>query len=116
MIARALRVRALRGAAFAAIVVMPSISGAGDLNQVQQRQFTTQNFRLESGVVLPELTLAYETYGTPAHDGRNAVLVTHGFTGSHHMAGKYSPADRRAGSWDGLIGPAKAIDTDRLFV
>jgi homoserine O-acetyltransferase len=38
--------------------------------------------------VLPEMALAYETYGTLAPDGRNAVLITHGFTSSHHMAGR----------------------------
>src|SRR4051812_22109459 len=104
-----------------AVGMLPALSEAGELTQrelttVQQQRFTTQNFRLASGVVLPELALAYETYGTLAASGRNAVLVTHGFTSSHHMAGKYAPEDARAGSWDGLIGPAKAIDTDRLFV
>jgi homoserine O-acetyltransferase len=99
-----------------AIGLLPALAWAGELTPVQKQQFTTRNFPLESGVVLPELTLAYETYGTLGPDGRNAVLVTHGFTGSHHMAGKYAPDDARAGSWDGLIGPGKAIDTDRLFV
>src|SRR5262249_49376104 len=36
------------------------------------------------------------------------ILCTHGYTGSHHFAGQ-------PGSWDGLIGPGKAIDTDKLF-
>jgi homoserine O-acetyltransferase len=44
----------------------------------ESKLFTTRDFKLESGVVLPELTLAYETYGTLAPDGRNAVLATHG--------------------------------------
>jgi homoserine O-acetyltransferase len=105
-----------RAAAIAVLAFAPSIAGAGELTPVQKQQFTTRNFTLESGVVLPELTLAYETYGTLAPDGRNAVLVTHGFTSSHHVAGKYAPDDARAGSWDKLIGPGKAIDTDRLFV
>jgi homoserine O-acetyltransferase len=89
----------------------------------ESRLFTTPNFRLESGVVLPELTLAYETYGTLAPDGRNAVLHTHGYTGSHHAAGRYGPKGAAkghrhgdVGSWDKLIGPGKAIDTSRLFV
>ena len=78
--------------------------------------WTTRDFRLESGEVLPELTLAYEHYGRLAADGRNAVLITHGFTSGQHAAGTYSPADEAAGWWDGLIGPGKAIDTDRYFV
>src|SRR4029077_6915855 len=47
---------------------------------------------------------------------RNAVLYTHGFTGSHHAAGRSAANANQPGSWDGLIGPGKAIDTDRLFV
>jgi homoserine O-acetyltransferase len=73
--------------------------------------------------VLPELTIAYETYGTLARGGRNAVLATHGYTSSHHAAGRYKPGgapagigENELGGWDKLIGPAKAIDTDKLFV
>ena len=89
----------------------------------ESKLFTTRDFKLESGVVLPELTLAYETYGTLAPDGRNAVLHTHGYTSSHHAAGRYGATGAAkghkagdVGSWDKLIGPGKAIDTDKLFV
>lgn len=91
----------------------------GALTSVERRSFTTQSFRLQSGVVMPEITLAYETYGALAADGRNAVLLTHGYTSSQHMAGRYAgagPESGAEGSWDGLVGPGKAIDTDRLFV
>ena len=44
------------------------------------------------------------------------MLVTHGFTGSHHAAGRNPANGGQPGSWDGLIGPGKPIDTDRLFV
>ena len=64
---------------------------------------------------MPEITIAYETYGTLAPDGRNAVLLTHGYTSSQHMAGRYGE-NGAEGSWDGLVGPGKAIDTNRLFV
>ena len=82
---------------------------------IETRQFDTTDFRLQSGAVLPEMTIAYETYGRLAPDGRNAVLLTHGFTSSQHMAGR-SGANGAEGSWDGLVGPGKAIDTDKLFV
>ncbi|HEY2996044.1 MAG TPA: alpha/beta fold hydrolase [Methylomirabilota bacterium] len=88
----------------------------GSLDNVVKRTFTAYGFRLDSGRVLPEMTLAYETYGRLAADGRNAILFTHGFTSSQHAAGKYTPADATAGSWDGLIGPGKAIDTTRYYV
>ena len=86
------------------------------MEPVVKHTWTTRDFQLESGVVLPELTLAYESYGRLAADGRNAILVTHGFTSSQHAAGKHSPADEAAGWWDGLIGPGKAIDTNRYYV
>ena len=103
---------------------MPSaMQQSSSLDQVESRLFETRNFMLTSGVVLPNLALAYETYGTLAPDGRNAVLVTHGYSSSHHMAGRYrlggAPAglaDDELGQWDKLIGPGKPIDTDRLFV
>jgi homoserine O-acetyltransferase len=71
---------------------------------------------LESGQVLSDVTIAYDTYGRLAPDGRNAILITHGYTSNHHAAGRYGPADSKVGWWDRLIGPGKAIDTTRLFV
>jgi homoserine O-acetyltransferase/O-succinyltransferase len=89
----------------------------------ESKLFVASNFALESGTVLPELTLAYETYGALGADGRNAVLVTHGYTSSHHAAGTYgatgAPIGHKTGdvgSWDKLIGAGKAIDTDKVFV
>ncbi len=71
---------------------------------------------LESGQVLADVTIAYETYGRLAPDGRNAILITHGYTSNHHAAGRYGPADSKVGWWDRLIGPGKAIDTERFMV
>lgn len=90
---------------------------------IRSRLFEARDFRLESGGMLPRLVLAFETYGALAPDGRNAVLVTHGYTSSHHAAGRYAPdgaprglkADD-VGYWDKLIGPGRAIDTSKLFV
>src|SRR5262245_18543777 len=78
--------------------------------------FTVPSFKLESGQVLPELMLAYETYGRLAPDRRNGILVTHRFTGNHCAASAPTPAMPTAGWWCGLIGAGKAIDTDRYFV
>lgn len=68
--------------------------------------FTSSNFPLERGGELTELALAYETYGTLAPEGDNAVLVCHGYTSSQ----------RAADWWSGLIGEGKTIDTGRYFV
>jgi homoserine O-acetyltransferase len=104
----------------ASLGLMPLIAGTaaraeGSVGIVETKKFNTKNFKLQSGAVLPEMTIAYETYGKLAADGRNAVLLTHGYTSSHHMAGR-TTANGAEGSWDGLVGPGKAIDTDRLYV
>jgi homoserine O-acetyltransferase/O-succinyltransferase len=87
-----------------------------DIGAVEDRFYTLHNLRLADGPVMAQATIAYETYGRLAPDGRNAVLITHGYTGSHHAAGRNPNNGNQPGSWNGLIGPGKAIDTDRLFV
>ena len=89
---------------------------ATDLGTVEDRNFPIRDFRLQNGAVMPEAKIAYETYGRLARDGRNAVLITHGYTSSHHAAGRNPANGNQPGWWDGLIGPGKAIDTDKLFV
>jgi len=80
-----------------------------------EQVYEAQDFRLESGQVLPELRIAYETYGHLAPDRRNAVLLTHGYTSNHHMVGR-AGSTLAEGLWNSLVGPGKAVDTDRLFV
>ena len=99
----------------ASAMIAASARAEGDPLKMKKATFTTKNFKLVSGAVMPEVTIAYETYGTLAPDSRNAVLLTHGYTSSQHMAGR-DGANGAEGSWDGLVGPGKAIDTDRLFV
>ena len=89
---------------------------AAEIGAVEDRFFTSRNFPLTDGTVMPEATIAYETYGRLAPDRRNAILWTHGYTGSHHFAGRNPANGNQPGSWDGLIGPGKTIDTDKLFV
>jgi homoserine O-acetyltransferase len=69
---------------------------------------------LESGVVVPGVRMAYETWG--AFDGGNAVLVLHALTGDSHVSGPAGPGHPTPGWWDALVGPGRAIDTDRFFV
>ena len=70
---------------------------------------------LESGESLAPVEVAYETYGTLAADGSNAVFVCHALTGDAHAAGHHGD-EERPGWWDTLIGPGKPLDTDHLFV
>jgi homoserine O-acetyltransferase/O-succinyltransferase len=87
-----------------------------DIGAVEDRNFPIRDFRLQNSEVMPEVNIAYETYGRLAADGRNAVLVTHGYTSSHHAAGHNPANGNQPGWWNGLIGPGKAIDTDQLYV
>ncbi len=110
-------------AVMAAVLLASFNADASSLDAVVSKVFTLRDFKLDSGVVLPELKLAYETYGALDPDGRNAVLITHSFTSSQHAAGYYAeggapPGEKpgAAGWWDKVIGPGEAIDTDKLFV
>ena len=91
-------------------------SPAAELGPVEDESFLIPELRLHDGSRMRGVRIAYETYGGLAPDGRNALLVTHGYTGSHHAAGRNPANGNQPGSWDGLIGPGKAIDTSRLFV
>jgi len=71
---------------------------------------------LESGESLPHARLAYETWGTLNPAGDNAVLVMHALTGDSHVVGRPGSGHPTAGWWGGIVGPGRAIDTDRWFV
>ena len=69
---------------------------------------------LRRGGVLRGAEIAHVTYGRLAPDGRNAVLMTHGYTSSHLFVDGGATASE--GSWSALVGPGCAIDTNRYFV
>jgi homoserine O-acetyltransferase len=98
------------------VMLASFVARSADLGTVEDQSFLISNFRLQNGTLMPEVKIAYETYGRLAVDGNNAVLITHGFTSSHHAAGRNPANANQPGWWDGLIGPGKAVDTDKLFV
>ena len=71
--------------------------------------------QLDSGKILNNVTVAYETYGELNKEKSNAILICHALTGDAHAAG-WHEGDRKPGWWEIVIGPGKAIDTDRYFV
>ncbi len=78
-------------------------------------------FQLESGETLPEIQVAYETYGTLAPNRNNVIYICHALSGDAHAAGFHSREEMNAprpkpGWWDIMIGPGKPIDTNRFFV
>lgn len=85
------------------------------LNLQTHTEHFTNPLYLESGRILEPYDITYETYGELNEDKSNIVVVCHALTGSHHAAGTYE-GESKAGWWDGLIGPNKAIDTNQYFV
>jgi homoserine O-acetyltransferase len=84
------------------------------MSDVVHDDFCFTDFRLQSGDVLPEVRLAYVTRGRLAADGRNAILVTHGYTSGPRMIEPGVASSE--GAWSTLVGPGAPIDTDRYFV
>lgn len=83
---------------------------------VPQDYVSDEPFTFESGRTIPGYTLRYETYGRLNAAGNNAILVCHALSGDHHCAGFHSLSDRKAGWWNNIIGPGKALDTNKYFV
>jgi homoserine O-acetyltransferase len=86
----------------------------GRIPAADLKAFVGKDFRLQSGVVMPAVTIAYRTRGVLAADRDNVVLVTHGNTSGPQMIDPDGSTGE--GSWNELVGPGKAIDTDRFFV
>lgn len=72
----------------------------------ERRYAQIGDLQTESGTLIPDVTIACETWGTlnPAKD--NAILLCHALSGDSHAIGW----------WDRLVGPGKPFDTGRFFV
>jgi homoserine O-acetyltransferase len=77
------------------------------------KTFVIRDFRLKSGIVMPAVTIAYRTLGVLAPDRSNVVLVTHGNTSGPQMIDPGGSTGE--GSWNGIVGPGKAVDSNRFF-
>jgi homoserine O-acetyltransferase len=78
------------------------------------KTFVIDEFKLRSGVVMHGVEISYRTRGKLASDGRNAVLITHGYTSGPQMI--EPSAGVGEGAWNEIVGPGKPVDTDRFFV
>lgn len=100
---------------------IPPVSGAwrpGDPSG--QRKFYTlpagRKVALDTGAVMSDVTVAYETWGNLDERAGNAVLLCHAWTGDSHASGPASVGHPTPGWWEGVVGPGLAIDTDHWFV
>ena len=80
------------------------------------RQFITVEgeFPMQRGGTLLTPTIAYETWGELSKQKDNAVLIFTGLSPSAHAAS--SPGDPAPGWWEEIVGPGRAVDTQRFFV
>lgn len=97
--------------------------------ETQTRFFDTGSpedpLRLRDGGLLPGARIAYESWGELNADRSNAILLFHALSGSHHAAGNtpsiegvgelWQP-ELHAGWWEDMVGPGKALDTNKYFV
>ncbi|PMD93215.1 homoserine O-acetyltransferase [Siphonobacter sp. BAB-5405] len=65
-----------------------------------------QEFALECGRVLPEIELAYHTFGTLNATASNVVWICHALTGNSDVTDW----------WSGLVGEGKLLDTRQYFI
>ena len=105
----------LYAAGLAAGTMTADVSTAQD-SFVDKKTFELPSFTTQSGRTLKQVKVGWESYGTLNADKSNAVLICHFFSGNSHAAGRYAAGDAAPGYWDAIIGPGKAIDTNRYFV
>lgn len=100
------------------MAVTSAVTGAWrDGDDPAERRFAEiGSIVLEFGGALPDVRLAYETWGELNAARDNAVLVLHALTGDAHAAGVSGPGQPSPGWWDSLIGPGRAIDTEKYYV
>lgn len=72
-----------------------------------ERKFiSVGDITIESGEVIPDVTIAYQSYGKLNDSKDNAILVNHAWTG-------WSDVDAW---WPNMVGPGKPLDTNKYFV
>jgi homoserine O-acetyltransferase len=82
----------------------------------EKKFFTLPQYTTAGGKTIKNVRVGYESYGKLNASGDNVIFVPHFFSGNSHAAGRYKAEEKAAGYWDAIIGPGKAIDTDKYFV
>lgn len=78
--------------------------------EIQPQYIHLESFQFESGEFLKDLKIEYATFGRKITDETgnisNGVLYLHGWSGSYSSVGNIGA----------VIGPGKAVDTNRFFI
>ena len=84
------------------------------LHEGHETFYYPHEFVMDHGGVLPEVYIAYETWGTLNSDKSNAILLHTGLSASSHA--KSHAKNRKDGWWEHVIGPGKPLDTNKYFI
>jgi homoserine O-acetyltransferase/O-succinyltransferase len=98
----------------AGLAATPALAQADLITE--KKTFELPSYTTVGGGTIRNVRIGWESYGTLNPDRSNAVLITHFYSGTSHAAGKYKADEKTAGYWDSIIGPGKAIDTNKYFV
>src|SRR5262245_63683632 len=85
----------------AALAASPAL--AHTPNQPPHQAYRIGDFQLESGETIKDFAISYMTHGKLNERKSNAILMVTAISGNHHRL-------------DFLIGPGKALDTDKYFI
>jgi homoserine O-acetyltransferase len=83
---------------------------------LEKKTFELPSYTTAGGATIKNVKIGWEAYGTLNADKSNAILITHFFSATSHAFGKYAESDPAPGYWNALIGPGKAIDTNKYYV
>ena len=89
-------------AAFAVLFNISAVS-AHSPAQPPHQNFSEGDLKLEGGGVIKDFSISYVTHGTLNAKKSNAILMVTAVSGNHHRI-------------DFMIGPGKALDTDKYFI
>lgn len=82
----------------------------------RRRTHVVGDLPLDSGEVLEDVRVSYQSWGRLNEARDNAVLVLHALTGDSHVVGDRGPDQPTDGWWPGLVGPGAPLDTDEYYV
>jgi len=98
------------------VMMLFSQTIAADTLLVKKQAFEISSFKTQNQQTIAKVRVGWEAYGKLNADKSNVILITHYFSGTSHAAGKYQPQDVAPGYWDAMIGPGKAIDSNKFYV
>ena len=79
-----------------------------------QKTVITETMKMKRGGSLSNPVLAYETWGKLSKSKDNVVIILTGLSASSHVAS--SSSDSNPGWWEGIVGPDKAIDSNKFYI